>query len=454
MITSPSLRPVFAFATAGLLALAATAGSLGAQEQPSDAAAEPQVASVPAPSRSTVSRVQRVGDRGLESLAAASVLRSGKSVRHRLQPRVPTASDASKIVQVEQPLVFGGDDRQRVTNTTLFPFNTIVYVESEFPSGDLLAYSGVMISPYAVLTSALAIYQADLGGFAVSVELAPGQAQEREGEELLRPYGSQFATELEVPQDWFDFGATEAIYGVAFFTQRFAQIDQFMNLAFDYIPSGAVNMAGYDAFAQGESESFTQWTRSGNVVGTDAIFFDHRMDDDGGAIGAPAWEFLQGSGRRNIFGINCCIASDDSANVGVRLTSANEDLITDWALFKPGIVGAGDPDPLNLGTGNRFRVTVLWQDQEGNVGTGEPVVLTNDTGYFWFFDIANVEIVVKVLDACGVNGHFWIFAAGLTDVAVELVVEDLQTGDIRSFFNSVGQPFQPVQDTSAFPNCG
>ncbi len=405
-----------------------------------------------APTRQLSLNERRQALRTPEQLLRASVSRTDKTVRHRLQP--PTREgDASRLVQVQQPLVFGADDRVRVSDTTAFPFNTIVYVESEFPSGDLLAYSGVMISPYAVLTSALALYQESLGGFALSVELAPGQTQEREGEDLLRPFGSQFATELEVPQDWFDFEATEAIYGVAFITQRFPQINQFMNLAFDLDPTGNVNMAGYDAFAQGESESFAQWTRDGQVLASDAIFFDHRMDDDGGAIGAPAWEFIQATGERNIFGINCCIANDDSANVGVRLTSANEELISGWAAFTPGINGTLDPDPLDIGSADRFRVTVLWQDQQDNVGTGEPVVLTSDTGYFWFFDVANVEIVVKVLDGCGVNGNFWVFAAGLTDVAVELTVEDTISGEVRTYFNDVGTPFQPVQDTSAFSTC-
>ena len=28
------------------------------------------------------------------------------------------------------------------------------------------------------------------------------------------------------------------------------------------------------------------------------------------------------------------------------------------------------------------------------------VPLTSDSGYFWFFDADNIELVVKVLDAC------------------------------------------------------
>jgi hypothetical protein len=35
---------------------------------------------------------------------------------------------------------------------------------------------------------------------------------------------------------------------------------------------------------------------------------------------------------------------------------------------------------------------------------------TTDTGAFWFFAAANVELIVKVLDGCALNGAHWVFA--------------------------------------------
>lgn len=46
---------------------------------------------------------------------------------------------------------------------------------------------------------------------------------------------------------------------------------------------------------------------------------------------------------------------------------------------------------------------------QGLSGFGRPVPLTADTGYFWFFNPANVESIVKVLDGRPVNGKFWAF---------------------------------------------
>ena len=106
--------------------------------------------------------------------------------------------------------------------------------------------------------------------------------------------------------------------------------------------------------------------------------------------------------------------------------------------------------PLELGDG-AYRITARWSLADGTFGTGRGSELTADTGTFWFFDPANVELVVKVLDACAVNGHRWVFAAGLTSVGVELEVEEVASGITQPYENPVDTPFLPVQDTGAFP---
>jgi hypothetical protein len=62
-------------------------------------------------------------------------------------------------------------------------------------------------------------------------------------------------------------------------------------------------------------------------------------------------------------------------------------------------------------------------------------------------------VAVKVLNGCGSNGHFWTFAAGLTDVSVVMTVTDSQTGDVKTYTNPQGTPFRPIQDTGAFETC-
>lgn len=102
----------------------------------------------------------------------------------------------------------------------------------------------------------------------------------------------------------------------------------------------------------------------------------------------------------------------------------------------------------------RFQVRASWRDKLGNSGTGVPVPMTSQTGYFWFFDAGNVEVLVKVLNGCAINQRWWVFAAGLTDVEVVLTVTDTRNGETRTYSNTAGQPFLPIQDTTAFIGCG
>jgi hypothetical protein len=81
------------------------------------------------------------------------------------------------------------------------------------------------------------------------------------------------------------------------------------------------------------------------------------------------------------------------------------------------------------------------------------VPITDDSGYFWFFDAGNIEVVAKVLDGCGVNGRYWVLAGGLTNVEAALVVTDTKTGAAKPYANPAGTAFQPIQDTAAFATC-
>jgi virginiamycin B lyase len=101
----------------------------------------------------------------------------------------------------------------------------------------------------------------------------------------------------------------------------------------------------------------------------------------------------------------------------------------------------------------RFKVQTTWTDQHNNSGAGHAVSLTGNAGYFWFFSSTNVEMVVKALDACGVNDNFWVFAGGLTNVNVVMTVTDTYTGKIKQYVNPQNTAFQPIQDTGAFSTC-
>ncbi len=114
---------------------------------------------------------------------------------------------------------------------------------------------------------------------------------------------------------------------------------------------------------------------------------------------------------------------------------------------------AGDctPTPTTLCPQNRFRAAVSFTDpRTGATGPGQAVTLTDDTGIFWFFDPTNLELMVKVLDGNAINGHFWVFYGGLSDVDYTLTVTDTATGAQRIYHNPQHH-LASAADLDAFP---
>lgn len=103
--------------------------------------------------------------------------------------------------------------------------------------------------------------------------------------------------------------------------------------------------------------------------------------------------------------------------------------------------------------GNRFKVEARWQTSDGKSGDAAVVRLTDDSGYLWFFNASNVEAVVKILNACDLNGKYWFFAGGLTNVQVLITVTDSASGAQKTYTNPQGKALQPIQDTAAFDTC-
>lgn len=115
---------------------------------------------------------------------------------------------------------------------------------------------------------------------------------------------------------------------------------------------------------------------------------------------------------------------------------------------------AACPDAALLLGDDRFQVTAFWATATDS-GPAASLGMTKDSGFFYFFNPDNVELVVKVLDACQVPGfnNFWVFAGGLTNVEVQLTVVDTQTGQTKIYSNPLNHAFAPIQDTNAFATC-
>src|SRR5258708_8867672 len=98
-----------------------------------------------------------------------------------------------------------------------------------------------------------------------------------------------------------------------------------------------------------------------------------------------------------------------------------------------------------------FSVEVSWHDPiSGHAGFGRQVAGSGQTGFFWFFDQSNQELMVKTLDGRGLNDHYWFFYGALSNVEYWITVHDLASGAVRTYHNDPGN-ICGAADTAAFP---
>ena len=100
---------------------------------------------------------------------------------------------------------------------------------------------------------------------------------------------------------------------------------------------------------------------------------------------------------------------------------------------------------------DRFSVEVEWNDGS-NTGSGGSVGIDGDTGAFWFFAPDNYEMLVRVVNACDFDNHYWVFAAAQTDVEFTLTVTDTATSQVEEF-DPLSSSGELILDTTAFATC-
>jgi hypothetical protein len=135
-----------------------------------------------------------------------------------------------------------------------------------------------------------------------------------------------------------------------------------------------------------------------------------------------------------------------------------------WQMLREGLHRFGDPLAKDVQVirgpsveqrtlhlmGDRFRVQVSWRDPgSGSAGFAHAVPGPDPTGYFWFFDGSNLELVVKALDGRSLNGQYWLFYGALSDVEYWVDVTETRTGRTKRYHNPPGS-LCGRGDTSAF----
>jgi hypothetical protein len=117
------------------------------------------------------------------------------------------------------------------------------------------------------------------------------------------------------------------------------------------------------------------------------------------------------------------------------------------------VVSVSSATTLQL-NGGRFDVTLSARDQRTErTGEGQAIPENDLFGYFSIPALTgnpdNPEMFVKILDGRTINGQFWVFYNGLTDLDVTLTVRENPTGVVKTYRKEPGSACGGF-DTSGF----
>ena len=109
------------------------------------------------------------------------------------------------------------------------------------------------------------------------------------------------------------------------------------------------------------------------------------------------------------------------------------------------------PETASLVFTDGFKVAICYETPGGEVGEGKAGIwASRESGLLWFFNPKNAEVLVKVLDGCGQNGHRWVYVGPVTDLAFNLYVQSAD-GTNWSHHNRQGRTAVSRSDNYAFP---
>ena len=217
-------------------------------------------------------------------------------------------------------------------------------------------------------------------------------------------------------------------------------------------PSSVVNQSSEERQRQFVTELFTAWDEFADQIELISLAWLTDLSHEQVAyfmnyygLTDPAFgEFLRSLGLRFFGGSGV----DKPAFIELKRQAA----LRGWEVSSAG--GCLDSLSTLCLKNGRFQLQLAWTNFVGESGIGRVVPIgTDDSGLFWFFDAANWEMLVKVIDGCSFNDSYWVFAAATTNVAYELSVTDTSTGETRLYSNQLGVSSPALTDTTAFKSC-
>ena len=189
---------------------------------------------------------------------------------------------------------------------------------------------------------------------------------------------------------------------------------------------------------------------------------------------SPAFQVQDTAGDAGFYSVGQDVVVDPSTIPtlagGLLLPFGGDLLEVSGGRFTP--IRLPDPAPGSCEPGDntvclldgRFRVEASFSQATGGPGESTQVgpgwsvpigsvdVASHDEGGFWFLNEDNVEVVIKVLDGCNINGSFWMLFTSFVEIDLTLEVTDTGSGETKTY-EPPSAAFPAVTDTLAFATC-
>ncbi|MEA1921809.1 MAG: trypsin-like peptidase domain-containing protein [Pseudomonadota bacterium] len=237
--------------------------------------------------------------------------------------------------------VHATDDRVRVNSDYYidrYPWKTICYLDF-MVNGESYRGSGILISPYCLLTCGHNLWDQKLNVGSTSIKVTPAQHQDYQGGSIYEEFGTVSGLILEGNSIYLsNEGEWEYDYGVVKLGQSFPGVGStFMPVEYDVRPAvgSTVHLAGYPGVVQNETNSYDMWYDYDRVVGyegKDDRILLHMVDASGGQSGSPVF-MSDASGTLRLIAIH--VFGADQNNGACRIVSAMESTISGWMAYEP-----------------------------------------------------------------------------------------------------------------------
>ena len=177
-------------------------------------------------------------------------------------------------------------------------------------------------------------------------------------------------------------------------------------------------------------------------------------DTSTGNVSERRWDFGDGGSSRGLT-TNYAWSAPGFYEVALWVSDGSEESTASLKFLVEASDPAGscEPDSETLCLrDSRFSVGMEWWTGDGPTGAGKVVYEgTNDSGLFYFFEPGdNWEVLIKVLNGCGLNDRVWVYGASATTLGYSIRVTDTETGEVRNYRKDPGEPAAAISDVGAF----